>query len=149
MRALLDTNIFVSYLLTPNPESPVVRIVEAGLDGVYTLLIPEQLVEELTSRVETKLYLQEHISKERLGSFVDSLLLVGESIPTHEEVLEVSRDPKDDYLLAAAAIGDADFLVTGDFDILSIQEPAYKKAHFLILSPTQFIEVLSAVQKHG
>ena len=32
------------------------------------------------------------------------------------------RDPKDDYLLELALVSDADFLITGDKDLLDIKE---------------------------
>ena len=33
-----------------------------------------------------------------------------------------SRDPKDDYLIAYAVVGEADFLVTGDKDLLVLRQ---------------------------
>ena len=48
----------------------------------------------------------------------------------------VTRDAKDDYLLAYALVGQADYLVTGDEDLLVLQEIEGLK----IVNPTQFRE---------
>ena len=48
------------------------------------------------------------------------------------------RDPKDDMFLACAAACSADFLVTGDDDLLSIGEYQNTK----IVTPSQFVEAL-------
>jgi predicted nucleic acid-binding protein len=39
------------------------------------------------------------------------------------DVLPISRDPRDDYLVALASAVGADHLVTGDADLLDIVEP--------------------------
>ena len=52
--------------------------------------------------------------KARLEEFlVRTALLVSPS-----EKIELCRDPKDDFLLEIASAGDADYLVTGDEDLL-------------------------------
>lgn len=44
---------------------------------------------------------------------------IGETIPAINALIPaVTCDPKDDYLLAHAVVGRADFLVTGDSDLL-------------------------------
>ena len=52
----------------------------------------------------------------------------------------VVRDPKDDYLIAHAVMGQADYLVTGDDDLLSLG----RIDTIRILSPRQFWDLLKA-----
>ncbi len=52
----------------------------------------------------------------------------------------VMRDLKDDYLLAYALVGEADYLVTGDKDLLELQGPI---TGLEILTSAQFIDVLA------
>jgi predicted nucleic acid-binding protein len=52
----------------------------------------------------------------------------------------VTRDPKDDYLLAYALVGEADYLVTGDEDLLVLEGQI---SELEILTPRQFSQVLS------
>ena len=52
--------------------------------------------------------------------------------------IEICRDPKDNMILAAALSGKADFLVTGDKDILAVR----LVSDCQILPPFKFLEAL-------
>ncbi len=54
----------------------------------------------------------------------------------------VTRDPKDDYLLAYALVGKADYLVTGDEDLLELEQVDALK----IVTAREFLTVLETVQ---
>jgi uncharacterized protein len=119
MRLLLDANILISYLLTGSADSPVTRIVEACVLGKATLLLPEALLEELAARIVDKPYLKRHIEADEVTQLATILRSVAEVIPRIESPIPaVTRDPKDDYLLAYAVVGQADYLITGDKDLL-------------------------------
>ena len=78
-------------------------------------------MEEFARRVETKPYLRERISRDVLEDFVQLLVEVAEIIPPLSQAIPaLTRDPKDDYLLAYALLGQADYLVAGDDDLLSL-----------------------------
>lgn len=139
MRVMLDTNIFISYLLLPQGDTPPNVIVEAALAGLVTLLIAGDGLTELARRVATKPYLARRIEAGDVEVLVEALLTSAEVIPVLEEALPaVSRDRKDDYLLAYAAVGQADFLVTGDDDLLSLGTVE----GVAIIRPADFVEVL-------
>ena len=141
MRALLDTNILISYLLSPRRDFPIVAVLEAALAGGFTLLLPEQLVAEFANKVTSKPYLAARISPEQAAAFIADLAVVGAIVPTLPEPFpEITRDPKDDYLLAYAMVGQAEYLVSGDSDLLALG-PVEGLA---ILSPADFARVLSA-----
>jgi predicted nucleic acid-binding protein len=59
----------------------------------------------------------------------------------------ISRDPDDDVLLATAAAGTAQFLVTSDHDLLDIPAEQKKKFRFEILTPGAFWYVTSSFSK--
>jgi putative PIN family toxin of toxin-antitoxin system len=123
MRVLLDANLFISYLLNPNRESPVVQVVNAGVSGEYTLLLPAALLEEFSYRINAKPYLAERIVPDDLEMLNRILARVVEIIPEIKSPIPaVTRDPKDDYLLAYALVGQADYLVTGDQDLLVLRQ---------------------------
>ena len=50
--------------------------------------------------------------------------------------IDICRDPKDDFLLALAKDGEADYLLTGDKDLLDIQKFGRTK----IITITEFFE---------
>ena len=123
MRILIDTNIFISYLLTSNRHSPIHVVVSAALSPDVTLLMPAALLEELRLTVTGKRHLAGLLTLERLQILVQTLQDVAEVIPAiTDPIPRVTRDPKDDYLLAYAVVGQADYLVTGDHDLLVLQQ---------------------------
>lgn len=146
MRVLLDANIFISYLLyvsgdmtRSRRQSPVIHIIEAALEEQFTLLMARELMLELVRRVPTKRYLAERITQETLEEFTTLLSIVAEIVPSVAGPLPAAtRDPKDDYLLVYALVGQADYLVTGDDDLLSLGEVEDVK----IVSPAGFAKLL-------
>lgn len=143
LRALLDANVLISALLAlPRSTSTVMRIVLAGATQAYGLLLPEEVVSETLDAVATVPYLVRRIDPEAAWSFVDSLRAAAQTLPrlTTPPPL-VGRDPKDDYLLAQAHVGAADYLVTGDKDLLALAGHAFS---FAIVTPAEFLTVLEA-----
>jgi len=140
MRVLIDTNVFISYLLGPHRASVIRAIFEVWSEGKFTLLVPEALLDEILVTVTGKARLSTRISPEVLEDFLATIRTSGEEIPQiTEPIPAVTRDPKDDYLLAYALVGAADYLVTGDDDLLNLTEQI---PDLYILSPRQFHEVL-------
>ena len=140
MRVLLDANLFISFLLNPDRDSASNEVVRRAVLGEFTLLVPEELLDEISSRARSKPYLMERITPEEIDEMVEIVSSVAEFIPRIEDTIPaVVRDPKDDYLLAYAAVAHADYLVTGDRDLLVLQEVEGVR----ILTPKEFMGVLS------
>jgi len=138
-RVLFDTNILISYLLVPNPQSTIPSIVNAAFEGAYTLLVPGALLTELTGTVKARKHLAKRLSPEQAQEFAALLMSIAEPIAEiHESIPAVTRDPKDDYLLAYALLGRADYLVTGDDDLLVLREVEGVK----IVRPAEFKQLL-------
>lgn len=110
MRLILDTNVLVAALITRG--TPPDQLYEAWRDGLYTLLTSELQLEEL-HRVTRRDSVRVRIHAVEAGRLFNDLRRL--AIPVSNlPVVEVSRDPYDDYLLAMAEAGQADMLVTGD-----------------------------------
>ncbi len=140
MRVLLDTNVLVSYLLTPTAGGSIGTIIDALTRGAFTLLLPPDLLEELERVTTRKPHLAKRIHPDQLARLRDLLLAFGELLPAFEEPIPtVTRDRKDDYLLAYAFVNAADFLVTGDNDLLVL----LNVGTLAIISPPAFAELLS------
>src|SRR5207253_3689994 len=112
-----------SYLLTPNRAGVVASIVAAALRAEFTLLLPEDLLTEIRDVTQNKPYLATRIAPDAMEQLVAHLLSVSELIAMHhEQIPHICRDVKDDYLLAYAVVGQADYLVSGDKDLLVLRE---------------------------
>ena len=139
MRVLLDTNVLVSYLLTPTAGGSIGMIMDALTQGVFTLLVPPDLLEELERVATRKSHLAKRIHPDHLERLRDLLLAAGELLPAIEETIPaITRDRKGDYLLAYAFVSAAEFLVTGDDDLLVLR----KVGNLTIISPPTFAELL-------
>ena len=140
MRVFIDTNVLISFLLSQRESGSIRTIFRAFLANRFTLLLPQWLIGGLMETVRTKPRLSKRISAEQLNQFGTLLTLLAEQIEEIEPPIPaVSRDPDDDYVLAYALIGAADYLVTGDKDllVLSGQIPSLE-----ILTPAQFANIL-------
>lgn len=123
MRLLLDVNILISYLLAPQADSPVTRVVQAAVLGKFVLLLPAELMQEMRTKLANKSYLSARISHDEAVRFAAILGDIGETIPRIEgPIPAITRDPKDNYLLAYAVAGQADYLITGDADLLVLRK---------------------------
>ena len=73
------------------------------------------------SRTVQKPHLAKTIRQTAYTELVSRLQSVAELIEVHS-IIEVCRDPKDNFLLALAKDGSADYLITGDKDLLIMKE---------------------------
>jgi putative PIN family toxin of toxin-antitoxin system len=127
---------------TPHKNTLVRKVVEAGIEGTYTIILPQDVVTELTKKIAEKPYLAENISTKQMRELVAVLGIVAQVIPTiTDEIPEISRDKKDDYLLAYAAVGEADYILTGDEDLLILQ----KVGHVKIVGVVEFYQLLKKI----
>jgi putative PIN family toxin of toxin-antitoxin system len=133
MRAVVDTNILVSYLITHRP--PVAEVIDVHLArGDFTLLTSPALLEEL-DRVLQYPRLHRYYDVETRVRFVALIAALGEIVDLPEEVPRICRDPADDWVIACAVIGGADVIVSGDRDLLDLGQVG----EIPVLSVRQFL----------
>lgn len=128
MRLLLDTNILVSGLISPNGAPG--RLVRAWLDDRFELVTAVEQIDELR-RVVAHGHLAPYISAGQSRDLVENIdvkAIVVSALP----VLDVSPDPDDNRILAIAVAGDVDAIVSGD------------KSDVLALGDVQGIPVITA-----
>ena len=111
MRVVLDTNVLISALLTSS--GPPATIVEAWRQGRFDLVTGSAQVEEF-KRATRYAGLASYISRAETGVLVNGLRQAEVFLRRLPDV-SGSADPDDDFLLAMAVAGRADYLVTGDW----------------------------------
>ncbi|MES1241538.1 MAG: putative toxin-antitoxin system toxin component, PIN family [Acidobacteriota bacterium] len=135
-RAVLDTNIFVSALLSRNPSSPTQELIRRWESGEFTLLVSDTLIDELTDKL-----LEKRVTEERVTELLGLLIRLAEwvEVPSGSVEAVVKEDADDDAVLACAVIGRAGFLVTYDahFDAVG---PAHQGVRIMKAIP--FLRVL-------
>ena len=85
------------------------------------LIFSKELLDELYAVTQRPKFKKYFASSENVKELLNFLSTMGEMIELPETLPERCRDSKDDYLLELALISDADFLVTGDKDLLVLQ----------------------------
>jgi putative PIN family toxin of toxin-antitoxin system len=141
MRVFYDTNVFISFLLLNKRDGAriIETLVRAALFRQIILLLPVDLLDELVVVTREKRYLAARITPEQIERLLGLLSAIAELLPRIEEPFPAGvRDAKDNYLLTYAVIGRADYLVTGDADLLVLDEAEGVK----IVSPADFVWLL-------
>ncbi len=121
MRVLVDANLFIAYLLKPRNDSFVTLLLNEVVAGRATLLMPAELLREIEKTVKRKPHLLHIITAAQLHRFLVLLQSLCEEIPRITAAIPpITHDAKDDYLIAYAVVGRADYLVSGDKDLLEL-----------------------------
>jgi len=140
MRVVIDANVFIGYLLTPNETGVLHTIIDALFEGRYTLLLFEELIEEFAQTAIRKQHLAKRIFVDEIDELLFSLRAVAEEVPPITEAIPaIVRDYKDDYLIAYSVVYHADYLVTGDKDLLALQQIEQVK----IITPAEFARIIA------
>ncbi len=117
MRLVIDTNILISGLLSST--SLPAHLLVLWREGRFDLLTSADQLDELM-RVTRYPKIRERLAPALAGRLINEIRDL--AIPLRDlPVVTASSDPSDNYLLAMASAGSADFLVTGD------------KGHLLVL----------------
>jgi putative PIN family toxin of toxin-antitoxin system len=134
LKAVVDTNVFISALLSEGNPRKILRALNQDSFHAY---YPEQLILELY-RAPLKPRLALRLTAEDISDLV-ALLARKATLVEVTAIVQVSRDPNDNVFLACAEAMACDFIVSGDKDLLTLGE----YAHIQIVSPSQFLDILS------
>lgn len=129
-RVVLDTNIFISGLLWGGKPK---EILEKWLKLKFILLISPYSTSEIIIVFQR---FREEEKVKQLQKDLDTQTV--KIIPQNKT--QVCRDPKDNQILDLCASGNADYLVTGDKDLLILR----KFENTSILNPKQFLKMLKS-----
>ncbi len=132
MRAVLDNNVPVSAaLLAGVPRKAFDKLLDSG-----TVMVSVPVLLELADVLNRPKF-DAYVTHDERMRFMVSFLKVAEMVEINK-TFTVCRDPKDDKLLDLAVGGNADFLLTGDKDLL-VLNPFHE---IEIITPREFLERL-------
>ncbi len=130
MRAVVDTNVFISAAMSVKGAPR--RVFELARDRVFTLVASQAMFDELS-----RVLRYQHIAR-KLGVAAEALIadlravaLIVEPVTTPIDI----RDPDDAIIVQTAIAADAQYLVTGDADLLALRE--YEGIE--VVRPAQFV----------
>jgi putative PIN family toxin of toxin-antitoxin system len=114
-RVILDTNVLLSRLLLP--DSITASAVRRILDRAQPI-VSEQTLRELAETLSRPKF-DRYISRPDRQRFFELFARVAEWVPVMTTIRRC-RDPKDDKFLELAVDGKADWMITGDKDLLEL-----------------------------
>jgi putative PIN family toxin of toxin-antitoxin system len=120
VRVILDINVVLSGLFWHGPPHTLLNRVR---DGSLTLVSSPALLAELAEVIERPKFdaILEQSNTSRERSLVE-IQALAEVITPEPLSIPVCRDADDDAVLACALAAQADLIVSGDADLLTLQE---------------------------
>jgi putative PIN family toxin of toxin-antitoxin system len=98
------------------------RLLEAWSAGRFDLLVSPRVLDELAD-VLGRAKFRRYLSAERARIFAEAVGREGVLVDDPAEVPAVTRDPKDDYLVALARAAGADVIVSGARHLRGLVDP--------------------------
>ena len=135
LRAVLDTNVFISAALSTNPNSPTRELLVRLQKEQYILLMCDTLADEITEKLEDR-----DVTTERIIEVLTTIEKLPEWVVVPPEKIEtLLPDPDDNIIVACAIEGKANYIITYDphFDSLGGEYRGIK-----IVKAIPFLEVL-------
>ena len=130
MRAILDTNVFLSGVFFSGPPS---QILEAWRDGRLHMVISQEILDEYM-RVAKILSVQ--FPAIDILSIIELVTVEAEIFPSYTLPEPVCDDPDDDKFLACAIAGKCKFIISGDKHLLQVS--GFKEIN--IIKPRNFVD---------
>lgn len=136
LKIIIDTNLWVSFIISNKLTL---------LDGLLfsqkiSLLFSEELINEIAVTI-TKPKLRKYFATNGLEEMLTAFEPFIDLIKVRSSVT-LCRDPNDNFLLALAKDGKADYLLTGDKDLLELVKFGKTK----IISMTTFLETTKHIR---
>ena len=115
-KIIVDTNIWISFLIGKS-----LKRLQQHIDSQKVLIVTcNEQIHELTD-VFRKPKINKFFTSEQITLFFELLEESSEKIILKTKI-DLCRDLKDNYLLTLAIDSNADFLITGDNDLLELNE---------------------------
>ena len=114
MKAVFDTNIFISALAIPGEQAE--RAIDLVIDGRVALCISKPIIHEVLRVLAEKLSRE---SEQILRTAVFLAEIAELVVPRH--TLAVLQDEPDNRILECAVTGGANIIVTGDKEMLNLK----------------------------
>jgi putative PIN family toxin of toxin-antitoxin system len=132
VRAVIDTNVLVSALI--HEGKPRKLILE--LLNKHTVILSRQMLAELADVAGRDKF---HVTGSHVERFLSIMVKMAKIVHDNALFKEVASDPDDDVVLNAAYTGKADYIVTGDNHLLTLNN--FKKTK--IVTVNQMLEILT------
>jgi putative PIN family toxin of toxin-antitoxin system len=116
IRVVVDTSVFIRYLI--KPSAAIKKLIEGHwLDNEIELVTAPELIEELAGVLQRET-IQTLVQPAEGQALLDTIRSKAEIMPSLGSIPSYTRDPKDDKFVACALMGEAQYIITVDKDLL-------------------------------
>lgn len=115
MIAVFDTNVLIAAIIT---EGICTKLLHRARTGEFSLISCPFIMKELRRILSRKFRLSHEESDVAMEAISEAITQV---IEHNVKITDVCRDADDDNIIACAVSAKADYLVTGDSDLLEIK----------------------------
>ncbi len=132
MKIVLDTNIFISGIITPNNN--VGKIIKEWKNNSLEVVTSSELLEEIKKVLRyPKIIKRTCWSDQKIEEFTEYLYFFTTVVDISDISYNFDKDPNDNHVIATYIKGKCDHLITGDKALLSL------KSEFNIISLDSFV----------
>jgi putative PIN family toxin of toxin-antitoxin system len=128
MKIVLDTNVFISGIFWDGSPR---KILSLWAKNKIDLLITKKILNEYL-RVLHKIDKDGNIAKKWGAFIIEHSIIIND-----KELIQLCRDPDDNKFLNCAITGKADYIVSGDKDLLSLK----KIGSIRIVNTSKFLKI--------
>lgn len=139
LRVVVDTNVLISGLFGIK-DSPSAQILNAFRNQKIILATSPAILKEVVDVINRdRIIKRTKMSQKERIDFIDKLIERSDVTQGRKLQEAISRDITDDKFLSCAIEAQAEYIITGDDDLLELK--AYEGIK--IVTPREFIEILS------
>lgn len=114
MNIVIDTNIWISFLI----GKVLKKLKELIFEEKVTILTSHEQIEELITVLKRRKF-KKYFSNNDIEEILYLVYKICQVVEIKEKV-SVCRDKKDNFILDIAINGGADYIITGDYDLLAL-----------------------------
>jgi hypothetical protein len=138
MKVVVDTNVLVSRVIVP--AGVPAQILKKWEEGAFELLVSEPILSECLRVLSYKRIRARHqLSDDQIAATISGLREFATVVNVVEKLEVIKEDPDDNKIIECAIAGDAEYVVSGDVHLLSVEQ--YQGIP--ILSPRVFLTMLT------
>ncbi len=115
-RVIIDTNLWISFLITNNHT----KLDKILFSGKFILVFSKELLDEFLE-VANRPKFRKYFSKTDIEDILTTIEEYADFVKVNTKI-DLCRDFKDNFLLSLATDGNADFLITGDDNLLELKQ---------------------------
>jgi putative PIN family toxin of toxin-antitoxin system len=129
VKVVLDTNVLISAIMFGGKSR---EILEMGISGKIKISLSQDILKELAGILVDRKF---RAPIAFVQQTIHELFEISELVIVREKINAVKNDPDDNRILECAVSAKADYIVSGDNDLLSLGH--FRKIK--ILSPSDFL----------